>query len=82
MRACVEHGVKLLFDEVDFEIEELIEAGNDVLVLLREKALGRSSGVPVASSHAALWTLADGKITRLRVFDDRDEAIAAAGLQK
>jgi hypothetical protein len=27
-----------------------------------------------------VWTLADGKVVRLQIFDDRDQALAAAGL--
>ncbi len=70
------------FGEVDFELEEIVDLGDQVLVTVRDHAVGRSSGAPVESGHFALWTLADGKVTRLQVFDDREPAERAAGLRE
>ena len=70
------------FGEVDFEVEELIAAGDHVLAVLRERVVGRASGVPVETTHAAVWTLADGKVIRLQVFDDRQRALEAIGLSE
>ena len=66
--------------EVDFEVEELMETGERVVAVIQDRQVGRSSGVPLESSHAAVWTLADGKVTRLQVFDDRQQALEAVGL--
>lgn len=71
-----------VFGEVDFEVEELIDAGNQVLAVIREREVGRASGVPVETTHLAVWTLADGKVTEMQVFDDRRQALEAAGLSK
>ena len=68
------------FGEVDFEVEELIDAGDRVVAVIRDRQIGRSSGVPISNSHAAIWTLAGGKVTRLQIFDGRREALEAAGL--
>ena len=68
--------------EVDLEVEELMEAGDQVVAVVRDRQIGRSSGVPLESSHAAVWTLADGKVTRLQVFDDRAQALEAVGLRE
>ena len=68
--------------EVDFEVEELMEAGDRVVAVIRDRQVGRSSGVPIEASHAAVWTLVDGKVTRLQVFDDRRQALEAVGLQE
>lgn len=70
----------LAFGEVDLLVEELIDAGDRVIALIQEREIGRSSGVPVEASHAAIWTLADGKVVRMQVFDDRDQAFKAVGL--
>src|SRR5512132_1402070 len=59
------------FGQVDFEVEELIDAGDQVLAAIREREVGRASGVPVEASHLAVWTLADGKVIRLQIFDSR-----------
>ena len=69
------------FRDIDFEVEELIDAGNQVLAVIREREVGRVSTVPVEATHFAVWTLARGKVTRMRVFDDRAEALEAVGLR-
>ena len=70
------------FGEIDFEVEELIDAGDQVLAVIREREVGRTSGVPVETTHLAVWTLANGKVSRLQTFVDRDAAERAAGLSR
>jgi ketosteroid isomerase-like protein len=71
-----------VFGEVDFEVKELIDAGDQVLAAIREREVGRASGAPVETTHLAVWTLAEGKVTKLQVFDDRRDALEAAGLRE
>ena len=71
-----------VFGEVEIEVVELIDAGDQVLAAIRERQVGRASGVPVEARHTAVWTLANGKVTRLQLFDDRQEALEAAGLRE
>ena len=68
------------FGEIDFEVEELIDAGDQVLAVIREREVGRASGAAVEATHLALYTLSGGKVIRLQVFDDRQQALEAAGL--
>ena len=68
------------FSEIDADIVELIDAGEQVVAVIRERELGRASGVPVEATHAAVWTLAHGKISRMQMFDDRSAALKAVGL--
>jgi ketosteroid isomerase-like protein len=70
------------FSEVDFEVPDLVDAGDRVLAVVNERERGRASGVPVEASHLAVWTLSDGKVTRLQVFEDRQQALEAAGLRE
>lgn len=73
---------EVLRDWDDFHtgpIEELIEVGDQVVVVTRLVARGRKSGAEVNSPRAALFTLGEGKITRL-LLADREEAFKAAGL--
>ena len=70
------------FGEIDFEVEELIDAGDQVLAVIREREVGRASGAPVETTHLAVYTLADGKVTRMQLFDDRQHALEAAGLSE
>jgi ketosteroid isomerase-like protein len=69
------------FGIIDFEVEELTDAGDKILVAIREHVTGRTSGAAVEALHFAVWTLAGGKVTRLQVFDDREPALEAAGLR-
>ena len=71
-----------VFGEIDLEVEELVDAGDKVLAVIREREIGRASGAPVDTTHLAVWTLADGKVTRMQFFDDRQQALQAAGLSE
>ena len=66
--------------EIEYDYEELIEAGEQVISIVSRHARGRSSGVSVERSFALLWTLRDGKVARVVWFLTRDEALQAAGL--
>jgi ketosteroid isomerase-like protein len=70
------------FERLDFELEELIDAGDRVLAVVHERALGRHSGIAFDNPVFAVWTLRDGEIARMRVYLDRDEALEAAGLRE
>jgi hypothetical protein len=43
---------------------------------------GRASGIPQDSRHANVYDFAGGKIERIRIFLDRQEALEAAGLRE
>ena len=68
------------FGEIDFEVKELIDAGDQVLAVIRERAVGRASGVPVETTHLAVHTLSGGKVIQVQMFDDPQQAREAAGL--
>jgi ketosteroid isomerase-like protein len=70
------------FGEVDFEVEQLLDEGEYVVAVIREREVGRASGVPVEARHTAVWALAAGKVTRLQVFDDHQRALEAVGLRE
>ena len=64
------------------EIEEAIDLGDQVLLLVRD--YGRRQGMEseVSLLGAALWTIADGKITRAVFYGERAEALEAVGLRE
>ena len=70
-----------VFGEVDFEVEELIDAGDQVLAVIPEREVGRASDVPVETNHLVVYTLTGGKVIQMQVFDDRQQALKAAGLK-
>jgi ketosteroid isomerase-like protein len=62
------------------EVEELLDAGPSVVVILREHGRGKGSGAPFEESHPQLWTFRAGRIIRWESFQTRAEALEAAGL--
>ena len=71
------------FDELIATAEEHIDAGgNRVVTRVRHRASGAESGVPVGTDLWYVWTIREGKTVRADVFNDRREALEAAGLQE
>ena len=64
------------------EKEQLIDAGDKVLALQTIVGRGRVSGVEVRAPGALIWTIQDGRVVRVEVFDDQTEARKAVGLEK
>jgi ketosteroid isomerase-like protein len=62
------------------EVEDVIDAGDDVVVLVRDygRRVGMTHEVSVRS--AAIWTVRDRKVARVAFYLDRTEALTAAGL--
>ena len=68
--------------EVSFDPIEVIDASPDMVVTVtRVRGRGRASGVDVEALGAALWTLRSGMVTHLRLYQSRDQALRAAGLE-
>jgi len=71
------------WETVDFEYEEFIDAGDQVLSILSQRMRGRTSGVELEwNSYAQVWTIRDGKVIRVEFFANRDEALEATGLSE
>lgn len=67
------------FDDVQFEWDEVADAGDDVVVTYRAHARGRGSGAVVDQAFTLLWTLRAGKVVHIRAYADRTAALEAAG---
>ncbi len=70
------------FTEWSNASEELIDAGDRVVARVHQVARGAGSGVPVEADYWLIFTLADGNVTRLDIYSDRGQALAAAGLRQ
>ena len=70
------------WEDYRMDIEEVLDAGQSVVVIFREQGRGKSSGVPVAQQHPQLWTFRDGLIIRWESFRTRAQALEAAGLSE
>jgi ketosteroid isomerase-like protein len=73
-------SVEETWGEHRIEIQELIDAGDRVVIFQREHLRGRSSGIETVLDAAVVVDLRDGRIVRLQGFMDRDAALAAVGL--
>jgi len=70
------------FDDVRMEIEELIEADDEtVVVVFHIRARGKASGAPVEMRLAHVITVRDGKAVRMKAYLDPEEARRAAQLE-
>jgi ketosteroid isomerase-like protein len=65
------------FQGIFDECEELIEAGDSVISVVRVGGRGRVSGIDVDQRMAALWTISAGRVIRLVWFASRQEALEA-----
>jgi ketosteroid isomerase-like protein len=70
------------FDERRSEVEECIDAGDDVFTSVLHSGRGKGSGAVVEWRHWHLWTVRSGKIIRWRIFATREQALDAAGLEE
>ena len=71
------------FDELVATAEEYIDApGEKVITRVRHRASGAESGVPVETDIWYVWTVREGKTVRADVFNDKREALEAAGVSE
>jgi ketosteroid isomerase-like protein len=71
------------FDEFTLEVEDLVDLGaGRVLMLFRLRTRGKESGATVEAHPGWIYTIRDRKAVRIEAYLDRDEAFAAAGLER
>jgi ketosteroid isomerase-like protein len=77
-------GIKQLFDSymeafdaLRLEPDEFIDAGDQIVVSLRQRVRGKGSGAEVVGRIAHVWTMRGGAALRLRIFSDKERALEA-----
>ena len=65
-----------------YQYEELIDAGDAVVSIATQRGRGRASGLEVSRPLAGVWTIREGKVTRVVWFPTRAEALEAVGLRE
>lgn len=70
------------FDEPRADVSELLDAGDQVLVSATARGRGKLSGVETTWDTWQLWTVRNDKLVRGQGFTSREEALAAAGLDR
>ncbi len=65
-----------------YELDEVADGGDYVAARMRRDLRGKSSGVEVEYDLWVVVTFRDGKVTRAEWFEDRQEALEAAGISE
>jgi ketosteroid isomerase-like protein len=69
------------FEDVQLETHGYTQAGAEVVVPNTAHLRGRD-GIEVTASSTFVYTVENGEITRLRMFQEQAEALEAAGLRE
>ena len=75
-------GVQDPWERYVWEVEELRDAEDLIVALLRARGWGRGSGLEVNREVAMVWTVRGGKASQLRFYRDPQAALEAAGLKE
>jgi ketosteroid isomerase-like protein len=69
------------WEDWELEVEELHDAGDRVVAVARQRGTSKATGLPVDMHFAQVWTIRDGRQTRMEMYADPDEALRAVGLR-
>jgi ketosteroid isomerase-like protein len=69
------------FDDIQLEVHDVKDVGSEVVVPNTAHLRGRE-GIKVIARSNFVFTVENGQITRLRMFQERAEALEAAGLSE
>jgi ketosteroid isomerase-like protein len=64
------------------EPEEIVDAGDRVLVMVHHRGQGKASGIEVDQHFAMVWTVRGGRAARMDMYRTREQALEAAGLSE
>ena len=68
--------------EFQFEVEELHDAGDRVVAVVRQRGSSQATGMPMDMSFAQVVTFREGRQTRMEMYVDASDAFRAAGLER
>jgi ketosteroid isomerase-like protein len=70
------------FDNWEVSPERFIEAGDDVVAIVNDRAYVKGSSAPVTRRYGHVFTFKDGRVIRSRLYSDPVEALADLGLSE
>ena len=70
------------FDDSQVETEELLDAGEQIVAMIRAVGRMKGSGANIDMRLGIVYTVRDGLIVRGREYPSREEALEAAGLEE
>jgi ketosteroid isomerase-like protein len=68
------------FDGLRVTVEEIVDAGDRVVLVAHHQGRGRGSGIEVDARFYEVYTLRKGKVWRVDEYTEREQALEAAGL--
>ena len=68
------------WDDWELEVEALHDAGDKVVAIVRQRGRSKTSGLLVDMAFGQVWTMRDGKATRMEMYADPAEALESVGL--
>jgi ketosteroid isomerase-like protein len=68
-----------VWQELTMHVEEIADASDSLVALVRWQGVGRGSGVPVDMRAAWVATMRDGRVASARLTLDRERALEAVG---
>ncbi len=72
-----------LWDDLELTVDEILAAPDGrVVSLIRQSGKGRESGLAMEMEQAQIATVRDGRITLLDNYEERSQALKAAGLSE
>ena len=71
-----------LWNDYAQTVEKTIDVGDDVVVILRERARRRNSDAAVEREVATVWTVRNGVRVRFRAFEHPADALKAVGIDE
>jgi alkylhydroperoxidase family enzyme/ketosteroid isomerase-like protein len=70
------------WDEFTYDVDELIEVGDGVVLLGTETGIGKRSRAPMTRDIAQVWTFEDGRIVRIITYPSKAEVLASVGVRR
>jgi ketosteroid isomerase-like protein len=70
------------WDEFEFHLDEVLDAGDQVVVVFSQRGRGKTSGVEISNQLAGVATVSDGRIVRGALYLDIGEAFRTAGIER
>jgi ketosteroid isomerase-like protein len=68
------------WDDWELEVEDYLDAGERVVVILNQRGRSKATGIPVDMRFAQVWTLRDGQGIRMQMYASVEEALEAVGM--
>ena len=69
------------WENLRVEIDEIRDAGDQVVAICRLRSRGRTSGVDLEVPLGFVWRFSRGKAVYVRSYSEPDDALRAAGLE-